>query len=492
MRLNFKEYSWHNIEPLIMISFTLAVLLLIAGYFIYGGITERVFGIEKDRPTPSVANPDGVDYVPLPWWKAFLIQFLNIAGLGPIFGAIMGVMYGSAAFLWIVLGTVFGGAVHDYLSGMMSVRSNGAGQPELVGRELGSRVKIFMRFFSIGLMVLVGAVFVSGPAELLNNMTSGYIGVIWWAVIIFTYYILATLLPIDKIIGKIYPFFGVALLIMAVGIMAAMYINGAPVPEFTEGFANQHPNNLPIFPMMFISIACGAISGFHATQSPLMARCIQNEKFGRRVFYGSMVAEGIVALIWAAAASSFFGSVEGLQQFVAGLAPTANKPAVIVDVIAKSWLGPVGGFLALLGVVAAPLSTGDTALRSARLMTADFIKLNQYSFKNRLILALPIFIITFALLQINFDIIWRYFAWWNQTLSVFTLWAITVYLAKRKKFYGISLLPAIFMTVVTVTYILLAPEGFRLSPVISYSIGIGTAITMIILFYVKKPKLRID
>ena len=471
-----------------MISFTLSIVFLIVGYIVYGRITERVFGIDTNRPTPSIAHPDGIDYVPLPWWKVFLIQFLNIAGLGPIFGAIMGIMYGPAAFLWIVLGTIFGGAVHDYMSGMMSVRSNGAGQPELVGRELGRSIKQFMRFFSIGLMVVVGAVFVSGPAELLNNMSFNNLGVTWWAIIIFTYYILATLLPIDKIIGKIYPVFGVALLIMAAGILIAMYVNNAAIPEFTAGFANQHPKNLPIFPMMFISIACGAISGFHATQSPLMARCIQNEKYGRRIFYGSMVAEGIVALIWAAAASSFFGSIEGLQDFVAGLAPTANKPAVVVDLISKSWLGPVGGFLALLGVVAAPLSTGDTALRSARLMTADFLKFDQKSLKKRLVLAIPIFIITFMILQVNFDIIWRYFAWWNQTLSVFTLWAITVYLAKREKFYFISMIPAIFMTAVTVTYILLAPEGFGLSPALAYTTGIGTALAMLLLFYIRKPK----
>jgi carbon starvation protein CstA len=475
-----------------MISFTLSIVFLIVGYIIYGRVVERVFGIDKNSQTPAIAHPDGVDYVPLPWWKAFLIQFLNIAGLGPIFGAVMGMMYGPAAFLWIVLGTIFGGAVHDYLSGMMSVRSNGAGQPELVGNELGRQVKVFMSIFSIGLMVLVGAVFISGPAELLNGITSDAIGVTWWIIFVFGYYILATLLPIDKIIGKIYPVFGVALLFMAVGIMVAMYVNNAPVPEFTAGFANQHPQGLPIFPMMFISIACGAISGFHATQSPLMARCIKNETYGRRVFYGSMVAEGIVALIWAAAASSFFGSVQGLQEFVAELPATANKPAVVVDLISKSWLGTFGGLLALLGVVAAPLTSGDTALRSARLMTADFLKFNQKPIKNRLLVAVPIFILTFIILQINFDIIWRYFAWSNQTLSVFTLWAITVYLAKRKKFYFISMVPAIFMTAVTVTYILLAPEGFGLTPVYSYTIGIVTALAMIVVFYVKKPKFRIE
>lgn len=470
-----------------MISFTFSIVFLIVGYLVYGKFMERVFGVDNQRKTPSILNPDGVDFVPMSWTKAFLIQFLNIAGLGPIFGAIMGIMYGPAAFLWIVLGTIFGGAVHDYLAGMMSVRANGAGQPELVGMQLGVTIKQFMRFFSIGLMVLVGAVFVSGPAELLNGMTGDFLGYAGWAVLIFIYYILATLLPIDKIIGRIYPFFGIALLFMAVGILGALIFYSAPVPELTFGLSNVHPQGNPIFPMMFISIACGAISGFHATQSPLMARCIRTEKEGRRVFYGAMVAEGIVALIWAAAASSFFGSVEGLQEFVAQLAPTANKPAVVVDKISREWLGQVGGFLALLGVVAAPLSTGDTALRSARLMTSEFVKLEQKSMKNRLIIAVPLFLLTFLILTLDFDVIWRYFAWWNQTLSVFTLWAITVFLARNKRFYTVSLLPALFMTAVTLTYILLAPEGLSLPPAIAYTIGLVVTVALLILFFYRKP-----
>lgn len=471
-----------------MISFTFSILLLIGGYFVYGGLVEQIFGIQPSCPTPAINNPDGVDYVPLPWWKAFLIQFLNIAGLGPIFGAIMGIMYGQAAFLWIVLGTIFGGAVHDYLSGMMSVRSNGASQPELVGKELGNGVKQFMRVFSLGLMILVGAVFISGPADLLYGISDGTVPVVVWIVIIFIYYLLATVLPIDKIIGKIYPVFGFALLFMAVGILVSIYVNKAPIPEFTEGFSNVHPKGLPIFPMMFISIACGAISGFHATQSPLMARCIQNEKVGRRVFYGSMVAEGIVALIWAAAASSFFGSIEGLQHFVAGLSDTTNKPAVVVDLISKTWMGPAGGVLVLLGVVAAPLTSGDTALRSARLIAADFLKYDQKPIKNRLILAAPIFISTFIVLKVDFDVVWRYFAWWNQALSVFTLWAITVYLAKRKKFYGVSLIPAIFMTAVTTSYILTAPEGFHLPQNWAFSLGISVSVIFTWMFFMRKKE----
>lgn len=472
-----------------MISFIASVIFLILGYVIYGRISEKIFGIDTKKATPAIANPDGVDYVPLPWWRAFLIQFLNIAGLGPIFGAIMGVMFGPAAFLWIVFGTVFAGAVHDYFSGMISLRSNGASLPEIVGKELGTGIKQFMRAFSLLLMVLVGAVFVSGPAGLLAGMTPGTISMVAWIVIIFVYYMLATLLPVDKIIGKIYPFFGFALLFMAVGILVAMFVNKAPIPEFSEGFANVHPKSLPVFPMMFISIACGAISGFHATQSPLMARCIQNEKVGRRVFYGSMVAEGVVALIWAAAASSFFGSVEELQAFVADLPANVNKPAIIVDKISKTWLGSFGGILALLGVVAAPLTSGDTALRSARLIAADFMNFNQKPIKNRLMISVPLFVLTFIILQMNFDVLWRYFAWSNQTLSVFTLWAITVYLARLKKFYFISLFPAMFMTAVTITYILVAPEGFSLAYSVSVAAGIAGAAVLFGLFLYKRKSL---
>lgn len=469
-----------------MVSFILSIIFLILGYVIYGSVSEKIFGIDKQKPTPAIVNPDGVDYVPLPWWRAFLIQFLNIAGLGPIFGAIMGIMFGPAAFLWIVLGTIFAGGVHDYFSGMISLRRNGASLPEIVGNELGTGIKQFMRVFSLLLMVLVGAVFVSGPAGLLAGMTPGTVSMVAWTVIIFIYYMLATLLPIDKIIGKIYPFFGFALLFMAFGILISLFVNKAPIPEFTAGFANIHPKNLPIFPMMFISIACGAISGFHATQSPMMARCIQNEKVGRRVFYGSMVAEGIVALIWAAAASSFFGSIEGLQAFVADLPANVNKPAVIVDKVAKTWLGSFGGVLALLGVIAAPLTSGDTALRSARLIAADFLKFNQKPIKNRLIISIPIFVITFIILQMNFDVLWRYFAWCNQTLSVFTLWAITVYLARKNKFHYISLVPALFMTVVTVSYILFAPEGFKLPLHFSVIAGLIIALGMYGVFLWKK------
>ncbi len=469
-----------------MYSFIASIVVLILGYIIYGKITEKVFGIDKNRPTPAISNPDGVDYVPMPWWRVFLIQFLNIAGLGPIFGAIMGVMFGASSFLWIVLGTIFAGGVHDYLSGMMSVRANGASQSELVGMHLGKGIKQFMRVFSLVLMVLVGAVFVSGPAGLLAKLTPDTINVTWWIVIVFTYYILATLLPIDKIIGKIYPVFGFALLFMAIGILWGLIVNKAPIPEFTDGLSNLHPKHLPIFPMMFVSIACGAISGFHATQSPLMARCIENEKLGRRVFYGSMVAEGIVALIWAAAASSFYGSIPQLQAFVSSLPASVNAPAQIVDQISRTWLGQVGGVLALLGVIAAPLTSGDTALRSARLIAADFLKIDQKPITKRLIISVPLFVLTFIILQMDFNVLWRYFAWCNQTLAVFTLWAITVYLSKEKRFYAISIVPALFMTAVSVSYILMAPEGFHLDQTVSVISGIVASFIVLTGFIIRQ------
>jgi carbon starvation protein CstA len=467
---------------LIMITFFISIVLLLAGYLIYSKVVERIFVIQPDRKTPAYTHGDGVDYVPMSWQRIFLIQFLNIAGLGPIFGAIMGAMFGYSAFLWIVFGTIFGGAVHDYLSGMLSVRDNGMSLPEIMGKYMGTGFKQFMRAFTVLLMVLVGAVFVAGPAKLLANMTGEYISVTLWGIIIFTYYIGATLLPIDKLIGKIYPFFGFAMLFMAVGIAISMICSGV-MPEMSfSNLRNMYPDDTgkyPLFPMLFITIACGAISGFHATQSPLMARCLKNERQGRRVFYGAMVAEGIVALIWAAAAISFFGSVGGLHEF---LKANDNNPAVVVDKIAHSWLGILGGILAIIGVIAAPITSGDTAFRSARLIVADFINYSQKSIRNRIIISAPLFIVALGILQINFEVIWRYFAWSNQTLATATLWTVTVYLAKVNKFYWITLLPAIFMTMVISTYIMIAPEGVGLSPNIGYIIGTACTLIALVIF----------
>jgi len=461
-----------------MYTFIISVVLLIAGYFIYGKFVEKVFGINTEAETPAYRLKDGVDFVPMGWGKIFLIQFLNIAGLGPIFGAIMGAAFGPSAFLWIVFGCIFGGGVHDYMSGMLSLRNNGLSLHGIAHKYMGKGFKNFMSAFTIVLMVLVGAVFVSGPAKILSNMTPDSVSFNVWCTIIFIYYILATLLPIDKLIGKIYPVFGFAILFMAVGIFFSLFIFHANIPEAIP--SNLHNMrfdsvNYPIFPMLFVSIACGAISGFHATQSPLMARCIKNEKYGRKIFYGAMITEGIVALIWAAAAMSFFGSVGGLQNF---LGEHGGNAAVVVDKITHTWLGRFGAVLALIGVVAAPITSGDTAFRSGRLIISDYFGIDQKPLKKRLYVAVPLFLIGFILLQVNFDVIWRYFAWSNQTLAACTLWVVTVALAKAGKFYWITLVPAIFMTMVSCSYILIAPEGMQLSQ--QTGVIISAVITMFI------------
>lgn len=472
-----------------MISFTIALIALIAGYFIYGSFVSKVFGQNPDIPTPVKSHADGIDYVELPTWKVFLIQFLNIAGLGPIFGAIMGVMFGPAAFLWIVLGTIFAGAVHDYMSGMLSIRNEGSSLPEIVGGQLGIGIKNTMRVFALLLMILVGAVFVYNPADLLAMLTPDSFDRIFWIAVIFAYYMLATLLPIDKLIGKLYPVFGFALLFMAAGILVALYFHSSSMPEMWNEFYNHKadPEANPIFPMMFVSIACGAISGFHATQSPMMARCISNEKYARPVFYGAMVAEGIVALIWAAAAITFTHGYSGLQDYLG-----SGSPAILVNDVSRTWLGTLGGILAILGVIAAPITSGDTALRSARLIASDFMGIKQRKISKRLLVSIPIFILCFIIMLIPYEAMWRYFAWCNQVLSVFTLWAITVYLAKEHRLYIITLVPALFMTTVTVTYIFFAPEGFgALSKMIwgtgiayewALSIGLCTAAVFLLLF----------
>ena len=469
-----------------MVTFTIALVTLIVGYFVYGKLMERIFAPDLKRETPAVKLQDGVDFIPMPTWRIFMIQFLNIAGLGPIFGAIMGAKFGSASYLWIVLGSIFAGATHDYFSGMLSMRHDGESLPELIGRYLGSRTKLLMRFFSVILMVLVGAVFVSGPAALLAGLTPEKFDALFWIIVIFIYYMLATMLPVDKIIGKIYPLFAVALIFMAVGILVMLYVNFPDIPELTDGLHNTHPNadKLPIFPVMFVSIACGAISGFHATQSPLMARCLTNEKYGRPVFYGSMITEGIVALIWAAAANYFFHE-NGMDESNAG---------VIVNAITRDWLGSVGAVLAILGVVFAPITSGDTALRSARLIVADFLHVEQKSISKRLLISVPLFLATLAVLiyslmdKEGFDMIWRYFAWCNQTLSVFTLWTITVYLFLQKKFYCVTYIPALFMTMVCVSYFCLAPECLSLSAPVSYSVGVVMVLISIGVFEVWKRR----
>ncbi len=470
-----------------MISFTLSLIALLLGYLLYGRFVERVFGPD-DRDTPAIAKADGVDFMVLPPWKIFMIQFLNIAGTGPIFGAIMGAKFGPAAYLWIVLGCIFAGATHDYFSGMLSVRHGGANQPELIGTYLGKTTKNVMLVFSVFLLLMVGAVFVFSPAKILGDMWEPAVVVdsmgqyTFWLIIIFIYYIIATMLPIDKIIGKIYPLFAFSLLFMAVALMVMLFVKMPDIPEIWEGLSVPALTPKNIFPALFITIACGAISGFHATQSPLMARCMKHEKQGRPIFYGAMITEGVVALIWATVAMFFFynNPTPGYETIAGGAAAVGDAPSV-VNLICNDWLGLFGGILALLGVVAAPITSGDTALRSARLIIADFIKVEQHSISKRLAICVPLFAAVMALLiwQMNdkegFNMIWSWFGWSNQTLSVFMLWAITVYLVQQKKPYVITLIPAIFMTVVCVTF-LLSEQLFKIPVGMTWSIAGSTMV----------------
>ena len=494
-----------------MISFIIALLALVAGYFFYGKLVEKVFGPD-DRPTPAVSKADGVDYIVLPGWKIFMIQFLNIAGTGPIFGAIMGAWYGPMAYLWIVLGCIFAGAVHDYLSGMLSMRHGGAGLPELVGAYLGQPTKRVMLVFSVLLLMMVGVVFVYSPAIILHGIWGSKL---FWIVVIFAYYIIATMLPVDKVIGKIYPLFAFSLIFMALALLVGLLIKQPAIPELWGNLSlanlNENPDwlgrekfvgNNPVFPCLFITIACGAISGFHATQSPLMARCVKTERWGRRIFYGAMITEGLVALIWATVSMYFFYnggwrevvSEETVQAFIAQadggktLMQYFDAPTVVKEVC-NGWLGISGGILALLGVVAAPITSGDTAFRSARLIVADFMKMEQHSIRRRLIICIPMFAAAVLLMlwQMNnpdgFNIIWQYFGWGNQTLAVFTLWTITVYLVQQKKPFWMTLIPALFMTVVCSTFLLISRQAFGLSPAISYTGSVVVLVVAIVCFF---------
>ena len=480
-----------------MITFTLSLVCLLLGYLLYGAFVERVIKPSDATKMPCYEKQDGVDFMPMPAWRVFLIQFLNIAGTGPIFGAIMGILFGPAAYLWIVLGCIFAGAVHDYLCGMICIRQGGVSLPEIIGNELGDGMRIVMRVGALVLLVMVGAVFVVTPASLLDNMTPDkgwFFSNGFWLTAIFLYFILATLMPIDKLIGRVYPVFGFALLLMAIGICWGIYTQEGWMPELTDApFVTHHPKGLPIFPMLCITIACGAISGFHGTQSPLMARCVTNERLGRPIFYGAMITEGVVALIWAAAAVKFASMLPGEEGATAyeKLAALGN-PAIVVKEISTGWMGTVGAILAILGVVAAPITSGDTAFRSARLIAADFLHLSQKSISKRLMLCLPLFAITTVLFFIDFTVLWRYFAWTNQTLAGIMLWAATVWLAKKRLFYWIALLPALFMTVVCTSYIFIAPEGFGLSLGIGLPVGIAVMAVLAILFTIYNRKYTRD
>ena len=484
-----------------MYTFIISLICLILGYMIYGKIVERIMQPDANRKTPCYTLQDGVDYSPMPTWKVYLIQFLNIAGTGPIFGTIQGILFGPAAYFWIVLGCIFGGAVHDYMSAMISLKRNGASLPEIVGDEMGAVARNAQRFLALFLMILVVAVFVKTPAGLLDSMThdiAGMDGYLFWVVVIFAYYLLAAILPINKIIGKIYPVFGVVLIFMAVCLFFGIFMhNNGTMPEITDAFENHFPGKaLPLFPCLCITIACGAVSGFHATQSPMMARCIKNERYGKRVFYGAMITEGVVALIWAAATLQFASelnvagntSYEKIYNAMLDAKTGSINPALLVNQICNSWLGSFGAVLAILGVVIAPITTGDTALRCARLIAADMLKFKQNKIVNRLLLCLPVFIISIVLLFVKFDILWRYFAWFNQTFSIFTFFTITIYLAKMKKPYFITLLPGMFMVCVCVTYLCIDHYSFNLNLQLSYAIGIVCTLATGAWFFAWKNK----
>ncbi|MBQ4427326.1 MAG: carbon starvation protein A [Oscillospiraceae bacterium] len=468
-----------------MVSLVISFAVLIAGYFIYGRLVEGVFAPD-DRKTPAYTRNDGVDFMPMPTWKAFLVQLLNIAGTGPIFGALMGACFGPVVFLWIIFGSVLGGGVHDYMCGMISERHDGASIAELSGIYLGGAAKWIMRVFSIVLLILTGTVFVNSPAALLARLTPDTLNVTFWIVVILIYYILATLLPIDKIIGKLYPVFGAVLIIMAAGILGGIIAGGYTVPEIT--LENLHPEGLPVWPFMFVTVACGAISGFHATQSPMVSKCITSEKIGRKVFYGAMLSESVIALVWAAGGVAFYGATGGLNNALS----TLGQSGAVYD-ISTGMLGPVGGVLAIIGVIACPITSGDTAFRSARLILAEITKLDQKSIRNRLLITLPLLAAGAVLTQLDFNVLWRYFSWSNQTLAMIALWVATAYLLKtheNKLTSLITALPASFMSAVSMTYILMAGEGFGLSASIGYPAGIvfAAALFAFYVFRLRKSK----
>lgn len=456
-----------------MLTFIGSIALLILGYMFYAKVVERIFGINPNSKTPAYTKEDGLDYVPMPWWKGWLIQLLNIAGLGPIFGALMGALYGPVAFIWIVVGCIFGGAVHDYFSGMLSLRHNGEQYPSLVGRYLGKNMKFIINVVSLVLMILVAAAFTAGPAQLIAQVTPLSFGTA--LIIIFAYFLLATILPVNQVIGKIYPLFGAILIFMAVAIAGALLFIDKPIPNIT--FSNLHPQDLPIWPLLMVTVSCGAISGFHCTQSPIVARTLRNERDGRKVFYGAMIGEGIIALIWAAAGMTFFNGTEGLQAAIA-----AGGPAGAVNEISTTLLGKLGGILAILGVIILPITTGDTALRSSRMILSEMVGAKKQSnWKQALLYSIPVSLPALYLSTIDYSFLWRYVGWSNQLVATVTLWTATVYCLRNGKFHWICGIPALFMTGVVSTYIFYAPEGLKLSYQLSMSIGI--IITVAVTFW---------
>lgn len=455
-----------------MIWFLCCVAMLVLGYVFYGRLVERIFGINANRLTPAHEQADGVDYVPMSSRRVYLIQLLNISGVGPIFGPIMGALYGPSALLWIVFGSIFAGAVHDYFSGMMSVRNQGQSIPFLAGKYIGKPAKHAVNIFAVILLLLVGVVFISAPAGLLSKLSG--LDALYFLVFIFIYYLVATLVPVDKVIGRLYPVFGALLLFMSIGLTVGLSLSSShsilPNIAITDFFKNLNPNDMPLWPALFITIACGAVSGFHATQSPLMARCMENEENGRFVFYGAMIGEGFIALLWCTVALSFFNGVEGLNNFMSG------NPSNFVYYASYELLGGVGGALAILGVVILPISSGDTAFRSARLILAEYLSLPQASVSKRLVIAIPLFVAGAILTQVDFGVIWRYFGVANQATAVIMLWTAAMYLAKSVKFHWICTIPAAFMKMAVVSFLLVSDTlgaglDVGLSSVISFVIA---------------------
>ena len=480
-----------------MITFIVSILLLVAGYFLYGKLVGKYLDVDPSRKTPAYELADGVDFTPMPTWKVFVIQFLNIAGLGPIFGAVSGAAFGPAAYIWIVVGCIFMGAVHDFFAGMMSLRNGGVNMPELTAKYLGNGMKVFLNIVVIFLLIAVGVSFVIGPSGLMQNLTG--VSKEIWLYVIFGYYIIATLLPIDKIIGSIYPFMGATLLFMAFGVGVMLMvgdINGTHemlelTPSVLKNWHSNPEQNL-IFPMMFIVISCGAISGFHATQSPMMARCLKNEKYARPVFYGAMIAEGIVAMIWASAAIAYCGGPEELNNAMTSVGTEINgvivrnaQAADLVDMICKSWLGKVGAVIAILGVVICPITSGDTAFRSLRLSLADMLKYDQKPVFKRLVICLPIFAVAFMFCKVDFSTAWSYLGIANQVLAAIVMWTASAYLINKGKPHWMCSIPAAFLTFICVCFILVAPLGFGLAPIVGYVAGIVTAIALFVFCIIK-------
>lgn len=484
-----------------MLTFIICIICLIAGYLLYGKFVDRFFGTDPEKPTPAMSMEDGVDYKPMPTWKVFVVQFLNIAGLGPIFGAIMGAAYGPAAYVWIVVGCIFMGAVHDFFSGMMSIRGGGGNMPDIVGENMGKVMRGLMNFVVCFLLLAVGVSFVTGPADLIASLTG--LNKEIWLYVIFTYYLVATLLPIDKIIGTVYPFMGAALLFMAIGV-GFVLVSGsmAGVHDMIEltpaTLKNWHsaPENNVLVPMLFVVVSCGAISGFHSTQSPLMARCLKSERYARPVFYGAMIAEGVVAMIWASAAMAYFGGPEGLNAaadegiMINGVL-TKVTPAIAVDLICRSWLGKVGAVIAVIGVVVCPITSGDTAFRSLRLTIADFFRIDQKPLMKRILICIPIFILAYICCKVDFSTIWKYVGISNQIVATIILWTASAYLIKKGKPHWITSIPATFLTFVCVSYLMIAPHlngGLHLAPTVGYSSGIVAAIAAFVFCVIKARK----